>query len=116
MKACGALALVLALSGCGWMGDDARYAMAQDWQDFKTYDYLGTARTMSGLREAFPSAAEREQAANAKICLNGNGSNRVMTQTGVEDQVDYRRCALGPYATNVGQRMGRRPDFDPRPE
>lgn len=98
------------------MSQDAQYAMAQDWHNFKTYNYIGAVKDMSGFSEAFPSAAAREQAADNAICLNPNGSNRVMTQNGIEDQVDYRRCALGPYATNVGQRIGRRPDFEPRTE
>ena len=101
---------VVALAGCGIVGEERSYYMQKDWQRLKTMDWFGTAGDVTGLNEAFPSPQRKEQLAEQQICLHKNSQNRIVTQNGVSDELAYRRCPLAPYQTDGGSRMGIRPD------
>jgi hypothetical protein len=105
------LAAGLALTGCSWIREDTQFAMQREWERFKGYDWADATDKLTGFTEAFPSATQKEAKAEQQICLHPNGGTRVTQQDGISDQVAYRRCALGPYATDSGQRIGRRPDW-----
>lgn len=104
-------ALATLLAGCSWVSEDTQFAMQREWERFKGYDWGEATDKLTGYSELFPSPLDKEAKAEQQICLHPNGSNRVIEQDGISDHVDYRRCALSPYAMDSGLRIGRRPDW-----
>lgn len=103
-------ASLLALAGCGIVGEERALYMKRDWDNLTFTNWLGLGGDVSGFNEAFPSAQRKEQLAEQDICLHQNSQNRVVTQNGVNDSVGYRRCPLAPYSQTGGSRMNIRPD------
>lgn len=103
-------ASLLALAGCGIVGEERALYMKRDWDNLTSTRWLGVGSDVTGFSEAFPSAQRKEQLAEQDICLHKNSQNRIITQNGVNDSVAYRRCPLAPYAQEGGSRMGIRPD------
>lgn len=98
------------------MSDDQRYYMRKDWEQLKAFNWVSTAEDFTGFAEAFPSPTQREAREEARLCLHKNGSNRVITQNGVSDQVAYRQCVLRDTPTGTaaaGQRLMGRADGTP---
>lgn len=104
----GLLALVI-LGGCSVIGEERMHYMKKDWDRIKG-PIWGEAGERIGFDEVLPTAKQKEATNEKQICLHGNGRNRVTTQSGVNDKVDYRNCVLAPYQTDAGSRMGNRPD------
>jgi len=109
-----ALAMAAALGGCAWVSEETQFGLHREWQRLKGYDWGAATAQVTGMRDLLPTPSQREADADLALCLHPNGSERVMTQDGVNDRLEYRRCVLSPYATDAGQRMGRRPDGDGR--
>lgn len=101
---------LLALAGCGIVGEERALYMKRDWDNLTSTRWLNVGSDVTGFSEAFPSAQRKEQLAEQEICLHNNSRNRVITQNGVNDSVAYRRCSLAPYAQDGGSRMNIRPD------
>lgn len=101
----------LALGGCAWISEETKFGMQRDWERFKGYDYGDATARLTGFSELFPSPSQQEVANEEKICMHPNTRTRVLVQDGVSDEVEYRQCPLAPYSDDMGQRMGRRPDW-----
>ena len=99
----------LMLAGCGIVGEERMHYMKKDWERIKG-PFWGQSEESLSLNEIVPTAKRTEAENEKQICLHKNGSERVMMQDGVSDQVAYRRCVLAPYQTDAGSRMGNRPD------
>jgi hypothetical protein len=99
----------------------------QGWDSWRATDWHGVWAKLTGLDDApgptaqetwykvtgfddmFPSAAQREAQGDLAVCANRWGENREISQNGISDAVDYRRCSVSPYPTTMGQRLGGRP-------
>lgn len=110
MRLATALMAGVILTGCSWVSEQTKFYMQRDWERLKGYDWGDSTAKLTGYREAFPTPSQREAQNERKICLHANGETRVVMQDGVSDAYEYRRCALLPYDTQGGQRMGNRPE------
>jgi hypothetical protein len=84
--------------------EDIAYSNQQGWQRFKSEPWGERLAAFSGLTALVPPPADKERAADAALCNHPRGSNRVVTQSGIEDSVAARRCAVSPYPT-AGYRL-----------
>lgn len=99
-------ALGVGLAGCsGMLSEDNKYYLKKDWDQLRMYDWRSTAdQVESGI---WPSPTQREAEAEKKICLHKNGENRVVTQNGVSDAVEYKHCVLADYPSGMAAGGGR---------
>lgn len=98
------------LAGCGVVGEERAYYMQRDWDRIKGPFWQDAGEDLNN-GDAIALTATQKEARNERgICGHPNSQERVVTQNGVSDSYEYRRCALAPYDQKGGSRMGIRPD------
>lgn len=99
------------LGGCGsWVGEERSYDMQQEIKHDLGFGWAKDAYNSLDIDEIFQTSQQKEMANEQSICLHANSQERVVTQNGVSDAVDYRRCPLAAYPMDGGSRLGNRPD------
>jgi hypothetical protein len=103
------MALALLAAGCGIVGEERGYYMKKDWERIKG-PFWDDAGEDLGAGNVAVTAKQKEAKAELGICGHPNSQERVVTQNGVSDAYQYRRCPLAAYDQKGGSRMGIRPD------
>jgi hypothetical protein len=98
------------VAGC--LPPQTREDVQRDWDkgvaDWQATDWNHMVNQITGLPLA-PEGAGRAESVTIDdrlLCLNQNSEERVISENGVSDYVQYRRCPVSPYPTrSLGERL-----------
>jgi hypothetical protein len=103
-------AVSVCVAGC--LPPQTREDVQRDWDkgvaDWQATDWNHMLNQVTGLPLAPESPGRAEGVAddNRLLCLNRNSEERVISENGVSDYVQYRRCPVSPYPTrSLGGRL-----------
>lgn len=112
-KCASVAAVALVVAGC--LPAYEREQLARDWNQgwaqWKSTDLNAMMNTLTGL-DIQPGQANGEIVAYGQseddrvLCLHPNSEERVISENGVSDHINYRRCPVSPYPTrSLGERL-----------